>query len=84
MKTSQDKPYGSTGPVDFRFPLRIACHGCGAMRRVFEREVYEMPEGVAGVALARCGKCRHTFVRFIGEKRAAARAMEMWLGIQHK
>jgi hypothetical protein len=48
------------------------------------REVYEMPEGVAGVALARCGRCHHTFVRFLGEKKAAARAMELWLGLERK
>ncbi|MBI2297230.1 MAG: hypothetical protein HYU76_14620 [Betaproteobacteria bacterium] len=70
--------------MDFPFPQRIACHGCGAKRRVIGKEVYEMHEGVASVAWARCGKCRHTFVRFLGEKKAAARAMEMWLGLHRK
>jgi hypothetical protein len=67
--------------VDFAFPRYIKCHQCGAERLVIVREVYEMPEGVAGVALAKCRKCRHTFVRFLGEKKAAARLAERWLGI---
>lgn len=40
-----------------------------------------MPEGVAGVAWAKCRKCHHTFIRFLGEKKAAAVLAEKWLGI---
>lgn len=83
MKTRENMSGGGTEPVKFRFPLRIVCHGCGIKRRVSGRELYEMPEGIAGVAWARCGRCRHTFVRFLGEKKAAARAMEIWLGLKH-
>jgi len=43
-----------------------------------------MPEGVAGVAWANCRKCHHTFVRFLGEKKPAARFMKKWLGIQQE
>lgn len=68
----------------FPFPRYIVCHGCGIKRRVAGREVYEMPEGIGGVAWARCGRCRHVFVRFLGERRAAARAMEAWLGIERR
>jgi len=68
--------------VDLSFPEKIRCHSCNADRAVIWREVYEMPEGVAGVALARCRKCQHTFVRFLGETGAAARLAERWLGIR--
>jgi len=68
----------------FRFPKYIACHSCGQKRRVVSREICEMPEGVAGVAWANCRKCRHTFVRFIGEKRPAARLMQRWLGLEER
>jgi len=67
--------------LDFAFPERIRCHSCGAERMVIWREVYEMPEGAAGVALAKCRKCRFTFVRFVGERKAAARLAERWLGL---
>jgi len=67
--------------AELPFPDYIACHQCGAERRVIKREVYAMPEGTAGVAWAKCRKCRHTFVRFLGEKKAAARLAERWLGL---
>jgi hypothetical protein len=70
--------------TDFTFPSRIKCHGCGAECFVIWREVYEMPEGMAGVAWARCRRCRHDFVRFLGEEKAAARVAEKWLGIQRR
>jgi hypothetical protein len=68
--------------VDLSFPDKIRCHSCGTDRYVIWREAYDMPEGAAGVALARCRKCRHTFVRFLGEGKAAARLAERWLGIR--
>jgi hypothetical protein len=49
---------------------------------VIIREVYQLPAGTAAVALAKCRKCRHTFVRFLGEKEAAARLAERWLGLE--
>lgn len=62
--------------MELLFPKFIVCHGCGGRRRVRRREVFEMPSGVAGVAWAKCSKCHHTFVRFIGEKgRTCARFM---------
>jgi len=74
-----------TGPgietPDLPFPKYIVCHACGMERRVIGREVYLMPEGTAGVAWAKCRKCRHTFVRFLGEEKAAARLAERWLGL---
>jgi hypothetical protein len=66
----------------FHFPRYIKCHGCGAQRTVIIREVYQLPAGTAAVALAKCRKCRHTFVRFLGEKEAAARLAERWLGLE--
>lgn len=66
------------------FPNWIACHTCGGRRFVRRRELFECPEGVAGVVWAKCRKCRHTFVRFIGEKKAAARLMQRWLGIEER
>jgi len=66
---------------DVPFPEYIVCHLCGVERRVIQREVYAMPEGTAGVAWAKCRKCRHTFVRFLGEETAAARLAERWLGL---
>ena len=84
MESFQAKVDDSPGILNFRFPLYITCHSCGVKRRVMRREVCEMPEGVAGVAWANCGRCHHTFVRFIGEKKPAARLMQMWLGIQEK
>ena len=84
MESFQAKAGDSPGTVNFPFPRFIVCHSCGVKRRVMRREVCEMPEGVAGVAWANCGRCRHTFVRFIGEKKPAARLMQMWLGIQEK
>jgi DNA-directed RNA polymerase subunit RPC12/RpoP len=70
--------------VDLPFPKRIKCHRCGAECLVVTREVYEMPEGMAGVAWARCRRCSHDFVRFLGEAKAAARLAEKWLGIQRR
>jgi hypothetical protein len=72
------------GCVDLEFPRYIVCHLCGGKRRVIRREVCEMPEGMAGVAWANCRKCRHTFVRFIGEKKPAARLMQRWLGLEER
>jgi len=66
---------------DLSFPEYIVCHLCGVERRVIQREVYAMPEGTAGVAWAKCRQCRHTFVRFLGEEKAAARLAERWLGL---
>ena len=84
MESIQDKAGGSLEVANFQFPRFIVCHSCGAKRRVIRREVCEMPEGVAGVAWANCRKCHHTFVRFIGEKKPAARLMKKWLGIQQE
>jgi hypothetical protein len=39
---------------------------------------------VAGVAWANCRKCHHTFVRFIGDRKPAARLMQRWLGIEER
>jgi hypothetical protein len=71
----------ATETSDLPFPEYIVCHLCGVERRVIQREVYSMPEGTAGVAWAKCRKCRHTFVRFLGEEKAAARLAERWLGL---
>ena len=84
MESLHDKAEATAGALNFRFPQFIVCHSCGAKRRVIRREVCEMPEGVAGVAWAKCRKCRHTFVRFIGEKKPAARLMQKWLGLEEK
>jgi len=67
--------------MELSFPKFITCHSCGAQRRVMRKEVFEMPEGVAGIAWARCRKCHHTFVRFIGDKRPAGKLMERWLDV---
>jgi hypothetical protein len=83
-KSLKDEAGGGIGVTEFLFPKFITCHSCGAQRRVIRRELCEMPEGVAGVALANCRKCHHTFVRFIGEKKPAARLMKKWLGIQQE
>jgi hypothetical protein len=79
MTTAETGPGNET--PDLPFPEYIACHLCGVERRVIKREAYVMSEGTAGVAWAKCRKCRHTFVRFIGEERAAARLAERWLGL---
>ena len=79
---SKDDAALSVPAADFPFPKFIACHSCGTQRRVIRREICEMPEGLAGVVWAKCRKCRHTFVRFVGEKAPAARLMKKWLGIQ--
>lgn len=81
MKATSPKSDPTT-PGAVEFPPFIVCHQCGARRRVIKKEICEMPEGVAGVAWARCRKCHHMFVRFIGERRPAARLMRMWLGIR--
>ena len=84
--SSHDRSPAATQTVDqqatdLRFPQHIGCHRCGARCRVMQKEVYSLPEGVAGVAFARCRRCRHTFVRFIGEKKPTARLAEIWLGL---
>ncbi|OGA49484.1 MAG: hypothetical protein A3F74_00370 [Betaproteobacteria bacterium RIFCSPLOWO2_12_FULL_62_58] len=84
MESAEDKAGGNLDAANFQFPQFIVCHSCGVKRRVNRREICEMPEGVAGVAWANCGRCHHTFVRFIGEKKPAARLMQMWLGLQEK
>lgn len=84
MESFQAKAGSGLDAVDFPFPRFIVCHSCGAKRRVIRREVCEMPEGVAGVAWANCRRCHHTFVRFLGEKKPAARLMQRWLGLQEK
>jgi hypothetical protein len=79
MTAAKTAPANET--PDLPFPEYIVCHLCGVERRVIQREVYSMPEGTAGVAWAKCRKCRHTFVRFLGEEKAAARLAERWLGL---
>jgi hypothetical protein len=81
MESFRAKPDGSVATLNFQFPRYITCHSCGMKRRVNRREICEMPEGVAGVAWANCGRCHHTFVRFIGEQKPAARLMQQWLGL---
>ncbi len=66
------------------FPKFVICHRCGGRRRVTRKEVYEMPSGIAGVAWAKCRKCHHSFVRFVGDKEPARKLMERWLGIQER
>lgn len=83
MKAHQNVA-GTTGCPDLGFPRYIVCHLCGGRRRVIRREICEMPEGIAGVAWANCRKCHHTFVRFVGEKKPAARLMQRWLGIDER
>ena len=70
--------------MELLFPKFIVCHGCGRRHRVMRKEVFEMPSGLAGIAWAKCRKCRHTFVRFIGEKEPARKLMERWLGLQER
>jgi hypothetical protein len=67
-----------TDPV---FPAFIACTKCGTQCWVKNRDVYEMPEGVAGIAWAKCRRCHEDFVRFIGEPKAVAALMENWLDV---
>ncbi len=74
----------TSAPAALAFPRFVICHGCGGRRWVIRKEVYEMPSGIAGVAWAKCRKCHHTFVRFIGEKEPARKLMERWLGIQER
>ena len=83
-KSPENNVGDGIGITEFLFPKFVTCHSCGMQRRVIRREVCEMPEGVAGVAWANCRKCRHTFVRFLGEKKPAARLMNRWLGIEEK
>jgi len=70
--------------MELEFPKWIVCHGCGGRRWVRRRELFELPSGMAGIVWARCRKCRHTFVRFVGEKGPASKLMEQWLGLQEK
>ena len=72
---------GGAERMDLRFPKFMACRRCGAICRVNETDTYEMPEGVAGIAWARCRTCRQTFVHFAGEDEVAARLMERWLDV---
>jgi hypothetical protein len=67
--------------TDPAFPAFMNCEKCGARCRVKRKDVYEMPEGVAGVAWARFRKCREYFVHFVGEQKAAAVLMERWLDV---
>lgn len=67
--------------MDLTFPEFLTCKQCGRMCRIGAREVYEMPEGVAGVAWATCRKCRRTFIHFVGGKKAVAVLAKKWLGL---
>jgi predicted metal-binding protein len=86
LEARDDAPgAGSAGEAaKLPFPAFIVCHSCKGRRRVMQREVFELPEGIAGVAWARCRTCRHTFVRFIGAGKPVARLAARWLGLQEK
>lgn len=63
------------------FPLFADCGRCGKPCRIIQRELYEMPEGVAGVVWARCRRCRRNFVQFVGDKDPVAILKERWLAV---
>jgi hypothetical protein len=62
-------------------PSFMTCKRCGARCRVSRTDTYEMPAGVAGVAWARCRRCRYEFVHFFGAKEPVAKLIEKWLDV---
>ncbi len=84
MEARESGAHEAADTSEFSFPRFVVCHGCGMRRHVISRELYEMPEGKAGVVWANCRKCRHTFVRFVGQKKPVQRLMERWLGLNHR
>ena len=68
--------------MELAFPSFITCVKCERSCRVNRREACDMPEGAAGVAWARCKKCKRNFIRFIGEELAAAVLKDRWLSVR--